>query len=62
MIFEFDNMYITLFPIYGLAFGINYWDTSMKTEDDPHPEDLSPEYMVQFLFGIFAISVHWWND
>lgn len=62
MIFEFNNMYVTFFPIYGLAVGVNYWDTNMKSEDDEHPEDLSTEYMIQLFFGIFGISIHWWND
>ena len=53
-------MYVTFFPIYGMAFGVNYWDTGMKTEDDPHPENLSPEYMIQIFIGIFGISIHWW--
>lgn len=59
---KFNNMYVTLFPIYGLCVGINYWDTFMKPEDDPHPEDESPEYMIQLFIGIFGISFHWWRD
>jgi hypothetical protein len=55
-------MYVTLFPIYGLAFGINYWDTDMKSEEEAHPEDLSTEYLIQIFIGIFGISIHWWND
>jgi len=53
-------MYVTLFPIYGLCFGVNYWDTGMKPEDDPHPEDEPNEYMIQVFVGIFGISFHWW--
>lgn len=56
---KFNNMYVTLFPIYGLSFGVNYWDTHMQEEED-RPE--TPEYMIQFLIGIFGISFHWWQD
>lgn len=52
-------MYITFFPIYGLSFGINYWDTHMQEEED-QPD--TPEYMIQVLIGIFGISFHWWQD
>jgi len=55
-------MYVTLFPIYGLCVGVNYWDTHMKPEDDPHPEDESPEYMIQLFIVFFGISFHWWQD
>lgn len=55
-------MYVQFFPIYGLTFGINYWDTDMKTDDDPHPDDLSTEYLIQVFFGIIGLSIHWWND
>ena len=55
-------MYVKLFPIYGLAFGVNYWDTGMRPEEDPQPEELSHEYMIQLFVGIFGISFHWWND
>ena len=55
-------MHVKIFPIYGMTFGVNYWDTNMLPEDDPHPEDLSPEYMIQVFIGIFGISFHWWSD
>jgi hypothetical protein len=60
MQFKFNNMYVTLFPIYGFSVGVNYWDTHMKAEDDPHEGE--PEYMIQLLIGIFGISFHWWRD
>ena len=53
-------MYVQFFPIYGLCVGINYWDTDMKPEDEPHPKDLSKEYMIQFFIGIVGVSFHWW--
>jgi hypothetical protein len=55
-------MHVQIFPIYGFTFGVNYWDTHMLPEDDPHPEDLSPEYLIQIFIGVFGISFHWWND
>ena len=48
-------MYVTLFPIYGLCLGVNYCDTGMKQDEDPHPEGDSPEYMIQLFVGIFGI-------
>ena len=48
-------MYITLFPIYGLTFGINYWNTDMTEE-----EVESDEHMIQIFIGILGISIHWW--
>jgi len=53
-------MYVQFFPIYGLAFGVNYWDTDMKPEEEAHPDDLSKEFMIQIFFGIFGLSIHWW--
>jgi hypothetical protein len=52
-------MYIQLFPIYGFNVGINYWDTDMSED---HPEGEPKEYLIQFMFGIIGISVHWWKN
>lgn len=60
MQFKLPNMYVTFFPIYGLALGVNYWDTHMKPEDEPHED--TPEYMIQVFIFIFGISFHWWRD
>jgi len=48
-------MYVTLFPIYGLAFGVNYWNTDMSGD-----EVQSQEHMIQIFVGLFGISFHWW--
>jgi len=52
-------MYVQIFPVYGLALGVNYWDTHMKLDEEKE-EDEQPEDMIQILIGIFGISIHWW--
>lgn len=52
-------MYVQLFPIYGFALGVNYWDTNMKLDEEKE-EDEQPEYMIQIFIGIFGISINWW--
>ena len=48
-------MYIQFFPIYGLNVGVNYWDSDM----DDLMEHQQKEYLIQIMFGIVGISLHW---
>lgn len=50
-------MYIQLFPIYGFNVGINYWDNSLNEDYNDGDEK---EYLIQFMFGLIGISIHWW--
>jgi len=55
---QFD-MYVQLFPIYGIMVGINYWNNTMDAEYDDHHET---EHLVQFMFLIVGISFHYWES
>ena len=50
-------MYIQFFPIYGVMFGVNYWQKSLSEDYNETEED---EYMIQIMVGLFGISLHWW--
>jgi hypothetical protein len=50
-------MYLQLFPIYGLMFGVNYWNTTM--DDEPA---LETEHLFQIMIGIIGISFHYWTQ
>ena len=53
---------LRFFPVYGLAVGINYWDSYM----DYDPEDLKVDgesvHMIQFLFFIGGFSLIWYKS
>lgn len=50
-------MYIQFFPIYGLSFGFNYWNSDM---DDLEGDEI--EHLFQILIGVFGISLHIWKS
>lgn len=50
-------MYVQLFPVYGLMFGVNYWNTTM---DENGPEET--EHLIQLMIGIIGISFHYWSQ
>jgi hypothetical protein len=49
-----------MFPIYGLMFGINYWNTSLDGE--PMQEGEEVEHLFQIMIGIIGISFHHWTQ
>jgi len=53
-------MYIQIFPIYGLTFGFNYWNSDMDGFEDE--ELFETEHLLQVLIGIFGISFHIWRS
>jgi hypothetical protein len=52
-------MYIQLFPIYGLCFGFNYWNSDLDFDDD---YELETEHLVQLMIGFIGISFHIWKS
>jgi len=50
-------MYIQFFPVYGFMLGINYWQKSFSEDFEDDDEE---EYLVQIMFGIVGLSIHWW--
>lgn len=52
-------MYMQLFPIYGLMFGINYWNTDLDPET---AETEEKEHLIQLMIGIIGISFHYWTQ
>jgi len=50
-------MYVQLFPIYGIMVGINYWTTTLDTDDDIDED----EHLIQIMFFIIGISFHFWK-
>jgi hypothetical protein len=52
-------MYIQAFPIYGIMFGVNYWQKSFSEDFEDSDEE---EYMIQIMIGLFGLSIHWWQE
>jgi len=53
---------IRIFPVYGLAVGVNYWDTYMDYDLEDFKEDGESVHMLQFLLFIFGFSVIWYKS
>ena len=51
---------LRFFPIYGLVFGVNYWDSYMDY-DEFIEEDGESVHMVQFFFFIGGVSFMWYK-
>lgn len=51
-------MYLQFFPIYGLMFGMNYWNTDLDP-DNEHTDEV--EHLFQLMIGIIGISFHYWS-
>jgi hypothetical protein len=49
---------VRLFPIYGLMFGLNYWNDTMDDNDEIY-EDC--QHIIQLMFLIFGISFIWYE-
>lgn len=52
-------MYLQLFPIYGFMLGINYWNSDLS---DVPPDGGEKEHLLQFMFGLIGVSLHWWRE
>lgn len=52
---------IKIFPIYGLAVGINYWDSWM-TEPEQAEEDGESVHLIQVMLGIFGFSFVFYKE
>jgi len=48
-----------MFPIYGLMFGINYWNNTLDGELQEGDE---VEHLFQIMIGIIGISFHHWTQ
>ena len=54
------NWEIIFFPMYGIVFGVSYWNSDMDAfEDDETEED---ESMIQIFLGFCGISIIWRNN
>ena len=49
---------VKFFPIYGLAFGINYWDSDMDIEETGEEERT---HVLQIFLSVFGFSVVWFS-
>ena len=54
------NWEIMFFPMYGLVFGVSYWNTEMDAFEDEEIEE--DESMIQIFCGFFGISIIWRNN
>jgi len=46
--------------MYGLVFGVSYWNTEMDAFEDEEIEE--DESMIQIFCGFFGISIIWRNN
>jgi hypothetical protein len=51
-------MYVQLFPIYGIMFGVNYWNSKMDGDEG----SIEVEHLFQIIIGIIGISFHYWKE
>ena len=49
---------VKFFPIYGVALGVNYWDSTMDIENDDVDETV---HMLQIFTLIFGFSIIWYT-
>lgn len=49
---------VKIFPIYGLAFGINYWDSNMDEEEMQEDETV---HVLQIFLSMFGFSIVWYS-
>lgn len=59
MIFNFETI---IFPIYGLMFGINYWDSDMNENKNEIQIEPYKEYYLQFMFLFIGVSFVWYKE
>ena len=50
---------IMFFPMYGIVFGVSYWNTYMDAFDGEQID--VEENMIQIFLGFFGISIIWRN-
>lgn len=53
------NWEIMFFPMYGIVFGVSYWNTYMDAFEGEEINE--EENMIQIFFGFFGISIIWRN-
>jgi len=53
---------IRFFPIYGVAAGVNYWDTYMDYDLEDFKEDGESVHILQILLFLFGVSVIWYKS
>lgn len=59
MIFNFETI---IFPIYGLMFGINYWDSDMDENKNEIQIEPYKEHYLQFMFLFIGVSFVWYKE
>lgn len=52
---------IRFFPIYGLAAGINYWDSYMDFDAEEVQEEGESVHMIQLLVFLGGMSLIWYK-
>lgn len=53
---------IKFFPIYGLAAGINYWDSYMDFDAEEVQEEGESVHMIQLLVFLGGVSFIWYKQ
>lgn len=59
MIVNFETI---IFPIYGLMFGINYWNSEMNEDEDESEMYDDTQHCLQFMFLFMGISFVWYQN
>ena len=49
---------VKIFPIYGAAIGVNYWDSFMEEQDEEHDESV---HILQVFLTLFGLSIIWYK-
>lgn len=55
-------MELRLFPVYGFALGINYWDSYMDYDVEEVQEEGESVHMIQILLFLGGISFIWYKQ
>lgn len=53
------NFNTNIFGLYGVCFGVNYWNSVMDYNTEENEET---EHCLQFFFAIVGVSFVWYTD
>tara|TARA_B110000977_G_scaffold107980_1_gene140647 strand:- start:630 stop:803 length:174 start_codon:yes stop_codon:yes gene_type:complete len=54
-------MYVRMYPIYGMVFGLSYWNSDMDDQIMPEGEEQIKEHAIQLTLGIIGVNFTVWS-
>ena len=54
-------MYVRMYPIYGIVFGLSYWNSDMDDQIMLEEEEQIKEHAIQLTLGIIGVNFTIWS-